>query len=126
MVCASSMNRIQFFLVSNAEITALNFSSNSPRYFDPASKLPTSKLQTSCPFKNSGTRLATISCARPSIIAVLPTPGSPTMSTLALKRRANTAIISSSSLLRPIKGSSWFFCALPVRFSQYSPRISSA
>ena len=126
MVCASSTNKIQFFLLSSAPITCLNFSSNSPRYLLPANSEPISKLHTSCPLINSGTRPATISCARPSMIAVLPTPGSPTMSTLALNRRASTVIISCSSVARPIMGSNCPFCACAVMLVQYSVRISSA
>ena len=50
--------------------------------------------------------LSLILVASPSAIAVLPTPGSPTINTLLLKRFANTVIISSSSDSRPITGSS--------------------
>ena len=126
MVCASSMNKMQFFLVSSAVITALNFSSNSPRYFDPASNDPISRPHTSCPLINSGTLLLQISCARPSTIAVLPTPGSPTISMLALNLRANTVIMSDSSVLRPIIGSSFAAAANAVILVQYSSSISVA
>ena len=126
MVCASSMNRIQFFFVSNAAITSLSFSSNSPRYFDPASKLPISNPQTSKFCKNLGTLLSLISVARPSAMAVLPTPGSPTISTLLLKRLANTVTISSSSVSRPITGSSLSSCASLLILIQCSSSTSSA
>ena len=126
MVCASSMNSTQFFLLSKARITSLSFSSNSPRYLLPANRLPTSRLQTSCPFKNSGTVLLAILWANPSTIAVLPTPGSPTISTLALNLRANTVTISSISVSRPITGSSLSSLASCVRLVQYSFKISSA
>ena len=126
MVCASSINNTQFFLVSSAVITSLSFSSNSPRYFEPANKLPISNDHTSWFFRNSGTVLAAMRCARPSTMAVLPTPGSPTMSTLALKRRASTVTISSTSESRPITGSRLSFWAMAVRFTQCSSKISVA
>ena len=43
--------------------------------------------------------------ARPSTIAVLPTPGSPTKSGLFLRRRQRTWIVRSSSRSRPMSGS---------------------
>jgi hypothetical protein len=46
--------------------------------------------------------------ARPSAIAVLPTPGSPTKITLFLLRRPNANEICSSSSTRPITGSILF------------------
>ena len=126
MVCASSINSTQFFLASKALMTSLSFSSNSPRYLLPANNEPISKLQTSCPFKNSGTSFRAMRCASPSTMAVLPTPGSPTINTLALKRRASTVTISSISVSRPITGSSRSSVASLVRLVQYSVRISSA
>ena len=126
MVCASSTNKIQFFLASRAAMTDLNFSSNSPRYLLPANNEPTSRLHSSLPLRNAGTRPACISCARPSTMAVLPTPGSPTISTLALNLRANTVIISSSSAVRPIMGSSRSSRARSVRLIQCSASISVA
>ena len=126
MVCASSINKIQFFLASNAAITTLNFSSNSPRYFDPANNDAISNPHTSCCLIKSGTRPACISWANPSTIAVLPTPGSPTINTLALKRRANTVIMSANSLSRPIMGSNLLLAASAVILVQYSSSISVA
>src|SRR5215211_3964009 len=57
--------------------TAFNRSSNSPRYFEPARSEPMSSAQTRLPFRPSGTSPATMRCASPSAMAVLPTPGSP-------------------------------------------------
>ena len=110
----------------SASSTALTFSSKSPRYLDPASNAPTSNEYSSCPCKNSGIVLSAIICARPSAIAVLPTPGSPTINTFDLNRLANTLTISSSSVLRPINGSSLPCLARLVKFVVYSSRISSA
>ena len=67
--------------------TALSRSSNSPRYFEPASSAPMSSAQTRRSFSPSGTSPATIRCASPSAIAVLPTPGSPISTGLFFVRR---------------------------------------
>jgi hypothetical protein len=53
----------------------------------------------------SGTSPSTILRARPSAIAVLPTPGSPTNSGLFFCRRQRIWMVRSSSLSRPITGS---------------------
>ena len=70
--------------------TAFKRSSNSPRYFAPANNDPKSKDKTRLPFKPSGTSPLTIRCAKPSTIAVLPTPGSPISTGLFLVRRDKT------------------------------------
>ena len=126
IVCASSINNIQFFFDSNAVITSLSFSSNSPLYFEPASKLPISNPHTSKFCINFGTVFSLIRVASPSAIAVLPTPGSPTISTLLLKRFAKTVTISSSSVALPITGSSWSSFASWLILIQCSSRISFA
>ena len=126
IVCASSINSIQFFFDSSAAIISFSFSSNSPLYFDPASKLPISNPHTSNFSKNFGTVLSLILIASPSAIAVLPTPGSPTISTLLLKRFANTVIISSNSASRPITGSNLSSFASLLTFIQCSSSISLA
>ena len=69
---------------------------------------------------------AVIRFTKPSTIAVFPTPGSPTIRTLALNLRAKTFIISSNSAERPINGSSLSWLANLVRLIQYSFKISSA
>ena len=120
------MNNTQLPLALNASNTSLTFSSNSPLYLDPASNDPISNEYSSCSFKNLGTSLLAISCAKPSTIAVLPTPGSPTNNTLALNFLANTLTMSSSSCVLPIIGSSFCFLAMSVKFSQCSSNISVA
>ena len=93
MVCSSSMKRMTW--PSAARIspsTALRRSSNSPRYFEPASSAPMSSAQTRRPLSDSGTSPRTMRCARPSTIAVLPTPGSPISTGLFLVRRESTCI----------------------------------
>ena len=60
----------------------------------------------------SGTSLLTMRWARPSTMAVLPTPGSPMSTGLFLVRRERTCMIRSISFSRPMTGSS-----LPSRAS---------
>ena len=55
--------------------------------------------------KISGTSPSTIRLAKPSAIAVLPTPASPTNKGLFLRRRHNTCTVRSISASRPISGS---------------------
>jgi hypothetical protein len=57
--------------------TALSRSSNSPRYFAPAISAPMSSAISCLSLSDSGTSPLTIRSARPSAMAVLPTPGSP-------------------------------------------------
>ena len=53
----------------------------------------------------SGTSPCTILRAKPSAMAVLPTPGSPTSSGLFFWRRQSTWIVRCTSEPRPISGS---------------------
>ena len=124
-VCISSMNR----MISPASITSLMHffrrSSNSPRYFDPATSALTSSVNRRLPRRMSGTWFDTMSCARPSATAVLPTPGSPMSSGLFFWRRLSTCMTRSISPARPITGSSLpsrAFCvrSVPNSFSTLS------
>ena len=54
--------------------TALSRSSNSPRYFAPATSAPRSRAKTVLSRRPSGTSPLLIRCASPSTIAVFPTP----------------------------------------------------
>ena len=67
--------------------TAFSRSSNSPRYFAPATSAPRSSATTRRSRSPSGTSPATIRWASPSTIAVLPTPGSPISTGLFFVRR---------------------------------------
>jgi hypothetical protein len=58
-------------------------------------------------FKLSGTSSFAILCANPSIIAVLPTPGSPIKTGLFLVRLDKTCIVLLISSSLPITGSSF-------------------
>ena len=120
IVCSSSMKSSilpsDFFISSS---TALSLSSNSPRYFAPAISEPISRLKTVLSLSPSGTSPRTILCARPSAIAVLPTPGSPISTGLFLvflERIRMTFLISVS---RPITGSSSFSRARLTRSVPY-------
>ncbi|CRZ48495.1 Uncharacterised protein [Vibrio cholerae] len=91
MVCSSSMKRM-ILPSSFASSLSTDFkrSSNSPRYFAPATSAPISKDNTRRPRRPSGTSLLMMRCAKPSTIAVLPTPGSPMITGLFLVRRCST------------------------------------
>ena len=95
--------------------TALRRSSNSPRYFAPATSAPMSRPKMRLFFSPSGTSPRTMRCASPSTMAVLPTPGSPISTGLFLVRRDSTWITRRTSSSRPITGSSLPFWASSVR-----------
>ena len=119
-VWSSSMNRTIW--PSEAVIslsTALRRSSNSPRYFAPASSAPRSSAKMRLLFRPSGTSPRTMRCARPSTIAVFPTPGSPMSTGLFLVRRESTWMTRRISSSRPITGSSLFRRARSVRSRPY-------
>ena len=87
-VCSSSMNRIASLVFRSSSMIFLSRSSNSPRYFVPATSEPMSSVRTRLLSRMSGTSPATMRCARPSAIAVLPTPGSPISAGLFFVLRA--------------------------------------
>ena len=105
------------FLISSR--TALSRSSNSPRYFAPATIEARSRAISVLPRRLSGTSPSTIRWARPSTTAVLPTPGSPMMTGLFLVRRLRTWMIRRISASRPITGSSLPERATAVRSVPY-------
>ena len=70
--------------------TAFRRSSNSPRYLAPATSAPRSSVTTCLSTSVFGTSPRTMRCARPSTMAVLPTPGSPIRTGLFLVRRLKT------------------------------------
>ncbi len=119
-VCSSSMNVMIWppaSLISSS--TALSRSSNSPRYFAPATIAARSRLSTRRPFSESGTSPATTRCASPSTTAVLPTPGSPISTGLFLVRRLSTWTTRRISASRPITGSRRPSSAEAVRSTEY-------
>ena len=106
-VCSSSMKVMTWppaSLISSS--TALSRSSNSPRYFAPATIAARSSESSRRPLSESGTSPATTRWARPSTTAVLPTPGSPIRTGLFLVRRESTWITRRISASRPMTGSS--------------------
>ncbi len=116
IVCSSSMKRMIWpseALISAS--TAFIRSSNSPRYLEPARSAPTSSAHTRRPRRLSGTSPDVIRWARPSTIAVLPTPGSPISTGLFFVRRLSTWITRRTSESRPMTGSSLPRSASSVR-----------
>ncbi|MNY09444.1 hypothetical protein D3C86_1423590 [compost metagenome] len=89
-VWISSMNRIAFGLSLSDFSTPFRRCSKSPRYLVPASSAPMSSEYTTAFSRMSGTSFLVMRHARPSAMAVLPTPASPTSSGLFLRRRHNT------------------------------------
>ena len=99
--------------------SALSRSSNSPRYLVPAINEPRSRATTFLSFRDSGTSPWAIRWARPSTIAVLPTPASPISTGLFLVRRERTLMTRRISCSRPITGSSFPSRASAVRSRLY-------
>ncbi len=102
---------------------ALRRSSNSPRYLAPAIMPPRSMLMRRLPLRESGTSPATMRRARPSAMAVLPTPGSPMRTGLFLLRRLSTCMMRRISSSRPITGSIFPARARAVRSVPYFSRV---
>ena len=124
-VWISSINRIIWPWDSVTSLrTALSLSSNSPRYFAPAIRAPISREINCRSFKDCGTSPLIIRWARPSAIAVLPTPGSPISTGLFLVRRDKIWIVRRISSSRPITGSSLPRRAKSVRSRPYLERDS--
>ena len=109
-VWSSSMKRTASFVLRSSSMIFLSRSSNSPRYFVPATSDPMSSVRTRLLSRMSGTSPATIRWARPSAIAVLPTPGSPIRAGLFFVLRPRIWMTRSISFSRPMTGSS-----LPAR-----------
>ena len=119
-VCNSSINKIicpSDFCTSL--MTAFNRSSNSPRNFAPATKAPKSRDNSLLSLRLSGTSPDTILLARPSTMAVFPTPGSPISTGLFFVRRDKTCITRRISSSRPITGSIFSCRAKAVKSLQY-------
>ena len=102
-----------------SRISAVSRSSNCPRYLVPATIAVISSITTRLSSKLSGTSSRTIRCARPSTMAVLPTPGSPSKTGLFLVRRLRIVTRRSVSRARPTTVSSSPSAALAVRSMLY-------
>ena len=124
-VCSSSTNsRMRPDAALTSDRTALSRSSNSPRYLAPATSEPMSRLKIVLSRSPSGTSPRVIRWARPSTMAVLPTPGSPISTGLFLvflDRIWTTRLISAS---RPMTGSSRPLAASATRSRPYFARAS--
>ncbi|MPM78151.1 hypothetical protein SDC9_125162 [bioreactor metagenome] len=125
MVWSSSINRMMRPSLSLTSFkTALSRSSNSPRYLAPATSAPISKEIMRLSFKPSGTSPCTIRAARPSTMAVLPTPGSPMSTGLFLVFLDKIRMVCRISESRPITGSSLLSMQSCTRSCPYWVRAS--
>ncbi len=93
----------------------LSLFSNSPRNMDPATTSARSRLKIFLSSKISGTSRLLMARARPSTIAVFPTPASPISTGLFLVRLANMDVIRSISAFLPTTGSIFPAAAFLVR-----------
>ena len=119
-VCSSSMKTMMSPSADEiSDSTAFSRSSNSPRYLAPATMAPRSSAISFLPLSASGTSSLTMRSARPSAMAVLPTPGSPISTGLFLVRRLSTWMVRRISSSRPITGSSLPSRATWVRSRAY-------
>ena len=119
-VWSSSMKRTIRPSASDTSLsTAFKRSSNSPRYLAPAISAPMSSVTMRFFLRPSGTSPRMMRWARPSTMAVLPTPGSPISTGLFLVRRDSTWITRRTSSSRPMTGSSFPLRANSVRSRPY-------
>ena len=126
MVCSSSMNSTTVPPDASTSLrTALRRSSNSPRYLAPATIALMSSSMISRSRRVLGTSPATMRCARPSTMAVLPVPGSPMSTGLFFVRRDRTWMVWRISSMRPMTGSSLPSRARSVRLRPYCLRASN-
>ena len=113
--CSSSINKITESSPTASSMIPFIRSSNSPRNFVPATTELRSTWNTRLPISLPGTSFLAMRIARPSTIAVLPTPASPMRTGLDLVRRQSTVIARSISFSRPITVSSLPSLACSVR-----------
>ncbi len=122
-VCSSSMKRMVFLARRTSFITALIRSSNWPRYLVPATIIARSSTTMRRSASSSGTLPSTTCWAKPSTMAVLPTPASPSSTGLFFVRRLRICMVRSISFSRPMTGSSLPWRASSVRSR---PKLSRA
>ena len=106
-----------------SSMIAFILSSNCPLYLVPATMSARSRIITFLFFNSSGISPFIIFCARPSTIAVLPTPASPSNTGLFFVRLESIWITLSISFCLPITGSNLLSRASCERFL---PNASSA
>ena len=122
-VCSSSRNRIRPSDSAASASASLKRFSNWPRNWAPAIMPDRSSAKIRVPFSVSGTSSRWMRRARPSAMAVLPTPASPIRTALFLRRRARISTVCSISSARPMTGSMRPLAASAVRSR---PNSSSA
>mmetsp|Transcript_6366 Transcript_6366/g.23319 ORF Transcript_6366/g.23319 Transcript_6366/m.23319 type:complete len:227 (-) Transcript_6366:702-1382(-) len=122
-VCTSSMKRMISSSALTSSMSFLSLSSNSPRYFVPATRRPMSRVIIRFPSSVSGTSLAAIFCARPSAMEDFPTPGSPMRHGLFFVRRPRICVTRVISVTRPMHGSSFASSACFVRSDPNSSSV---
>ncbi len=105
MVCNSSMKMMMSGFSRISAMICLRRSSNWPRYLVPATTLARSRVMISLSRSRLGTLFCTMREAKPSTMAVLPTPGSPISTGLFFLRRLRIWITRSISRSRPMVGS---------------------
>ena len=123
MVCSSSMNKMTLPSRRTSSSTARMRSSNSPRYFVPATMPERSSSRIRLSISSSGTSPAAIFSASPSAMAVLPTPGSPMSTGLFFVRRVRMRSARAISFSRPMTGSSRPSRAIAVRSRENSKSV---
>ena len=106
MVCISSINSMTSGFLASSSRMFLMRSSNSPRYFVPATMEAMSSDTTRLPKSTRDTWRCMMRSARPSTMALLPTPGSPISTGLFFLRRLRICARRSISVSRPTTGSS--------------------
>ena len=108
-------------LSRSSRMICLSRSSNCPRYLVPATTKDKSNDRMRLSSKKRGVSPRMMRCARPSTMAVLPTPDSPIRTGLFLVRRQRICTIRSISSSRPMSGSN-----LSLRASSVKSRENSA
>ena len=119
IVCSSSMKRTTLPAALTSSSAFFKRSSNSPLYFAPASMPVISSATKRLFFNKSGILPSTMRWAKPSAIAVLPTPGSPISTGLFLVLLHNICITRLISSSRPMIGSKRPSAATSVRSRPY-------
>eukprot|EP00053_Salpingoeca_punica_P015009 m.137219 g.137219 ORF g.137219 m.137219 type:complete len:316 (+) comp16600_c1_seq1:3077-4024(+) len=125
IMCSSSIKRMSPCSdCSTSFSTAFSRSSNSPWYLAPAIKAARSREMTRLPLTESGTSPLMMRCASPSMIAVLPTPGSPMRHGLFFVLRLRICKVRRISSSRPMTGSNLPASARAVTSTEYFFRFS--
>ena len=115
MVCISSTKMMMSGFCSSSLTSIFMRSSNWPRYFVPATTPVMSRVMSRLLNKVGEQWCEAMSCASPSTMALLPTPGSPIRMGLFFLRRPKISTTRCISRSRPTQGSSLPSTACCVR-----------